>query len=85
MQKVVHLCCGYPSYLDQTDYLKADPRSYQMTAEKLDEAGFDQSEFLGNIMVMSLGEPLEKQLACHPSVPLFEKFWISTGSSGQGS
>ena len=45
VKKIVHLCCGYPSYLDQTDYLKADPMCYQMTAEKLDEAGFDQSKY----------------------------------------
>ena len=44
MKKVIHLCCGYPSYLDQTDYLKADPMSYQITAQKLDDAGFDQSK-----------------------------------------
>ncbi len=43
VQKVIHLCCGYPNYLDQTDYLKADPEAYQMTAEKLDDSGFDMS------------------------------------------
>ncbi|XP_019640808.1 PREDICTED: uncharacterized protein LOC109482519 [Branchiostoma belcheri] len=40
--KAVHACCGYPSYLDQTDYLKADRTLYDRLAVKLDNAGFDQ-------------------------------------------
>ncbi len=44
MTKVIHLCCGYPLYLDQTDYLKADPMAYHKMAEKLDESGFDRSK-----------------------------------------
>ncbi|CAH1272120.1 Hypp4774 [Branchiostoma lanceolatum] len=40
--KSVHACCGYPSYLDQTDYLKADRTLYNRLATKLDNAGFDQ-------------------------------------------
>ena len=40
--KVVHLCCGYPLYLDQKDYQKADPSAYFQLAEKLDDAGFDE-------------------------------------------
>ncbi|XP_041463418.1 5-methyltetrahydropteroyltriglutamate--homocysteine methyltransferase-like isoform X2 [Lytechinus variegatus] len=40
--KTVHLCCGYPLYLDQTDYPKADKDAYFMIADKLDQAGFDE-------------------------------------------
>ena len=34
----VHICCGYPRYLDQTDYKKADNSSYAKLATKLDES-----------------------------------------------
>ncbi|XP_064644481.1 5-methyltetrahydropteroyltriglutamate--homocysteine methyltransferase-like [Lineus longissimus] len=40
--KVIHLCCGYPNYLDQEDYLKADPLIVHILAEKLDNIGIDQ-------------------------------------------
>ncbi|XP_078686494.1 5-methyltetrahydropteroyltriglutamate--homocysteine methyltransferase-like [Branchiostoma floridae x Branchiostoma belcheri] len=40
--KVVHACCGYPLYLDQEDYLKADRSLYGRLAGKLDSAGFDR-------------------------------------------
>ena len=40
--RVVHICCGYPNYLDQTDYHKADPQSYFQLADALDAAGVDQ-------------------------------------------
>ncbi|XP_072178257.1 5-methyltetrahydropteroyltriglutamate--homocysteine methyltransferase-like [Diadema setosum] len=40
--KAVHLCCGYPLYLDQKDYQKADKDAYIKLADKLDCAGFDQ-------------------------------------------
>ncbi|XP_030850694.1 uncharacterized protein LOC115918019 [Strongylocentrotus purpuratus] len=40
--KTVHLCCGYPLYLDQTDYPKADKDAYFVVADKLDQAGFDE-------------------------------------------
>jgi len=39
---VVHICCGYPSYLDQTDYLKAEQSSYGRLAKALDAAKVDQ-------------------------------------------
>ncbi|XP_070568126.1 5-methyltetrahydropteroyltriglutamate--homocysteine methyltransferase-like isoform X2 [Ptychodera flava] len=39
--KTVHLCCGYPLHLDQTDYLKADRQVYFRLADQLDNAGFD--------------------------------------------
>ena len=34
--RVVHMCCGYPNHLDDEDYPKADPFSYQMIAEQVD-------------------------------------------------
>ena len=34
--KVVHLCCGYPEYLDQDDYKKADKSHYLNLVAKLD-------------------------------------------------
>jgi len=34
----VHICCGYPNYLDQFDYKKADNNSYDIIAEKLDNS-----------------------------------------------
>lgn len=40
--KAVHLCCGYPTYLDQDDYKKADKDGYLRLADKLDAAGFDE-------------------------------------------
>ncbi|XP_022784716.1 uncharacterized protein LOC111325214 isoform X3 [Stylophora pistillata] len=40
--KAVHLCCGYPSYLDQDDYKKADKDGYLRLADRLDAAGFDE-------------------------------------------
>jgi len=40
--RVMHMCCGYPNYLDQTDYHKADPASYFQLADALDRAEIDQ-------------------------------------------
>ena len=40
--RIVHMCCGYPDHLDDTDYKKADPDSYHRLAAAIDEAGFDQ-------------------------------------------
>ena len=42
MNRVVHICCGYPSFLDETDYDKADPQAYFDLAEALDAAPIDQ-------------------------------------------
>lgn len=39
--RVVHCCCGYPEFLDQDDYPKADPGSYLALAEALDAAAID--------------------------------------------
>ncbi len=39
---IVHMCCGYPDHLDDTDYKKADPDSYHQLAAAIDMAAFDQ-------------------------------------------
>ncbi|XP_057304905.1 5-methyltetrahydropteroyltriglutamate--homocysteine methyltransferase-like [Hydractinia symbiolongicarpus] len=39
--KIVHMCCGYPVYLDQTDYQKADQDAYMKVADALDQIGLD--------------------------------------------
>jgi len=43
VQRVVHLCCGYPRHLDQPseDVFKADPAAYFELAEALDLASVD--------------------------------------------
>ena len=40
--RIVHMCCGYPDYLDDVDYQKADPNSYHRLASAIDSAAFDQ-------------------------------------------
>ena len=42
VKKIVHICCGYPDYLDDENYKKADPESYFILSEILDQAKFDQ-------------------------------------------
>ena len=39
--RIVHICCGYPNYLDQEDYQKAELDAYGKLADKLDEVGID--------------------------------------------
>ena len=34
--RVMHMCCGYPNRLDDTDYPKADPASYLRVARAVD-------------------------------------------------
>jgi 5-methyltetrahydropteroyltriglutamate--homocysteine methyltransferase len=41
VQRVVHMCCGYPNALDVTEYLKADPKAYFQIATAMDEAAVD--------------------------------------------
>ena len=41
VHKSLHMCCGYPDKLEQTDYLKADPNSYKMIAPILDNTVID--------------------------------------------
>ena len=40
--RAVHICCGYPSKLDDEDYKKADPGAYLAMAEALDASVVDQ-------------------------------------------
>ena len=39
---ILHLCCGYPNYLDQKDYMKADKENYVTIAKLLDNSGISQ-------------------------------------------
>ena len=41
VQRIVHMCCGYPSALDVTDYPKADPQAYFRIADAMDDASID--------------------------------------------
>ncbi len=41
VNRVVHLCCGYPRELDDPDPPKADRQSYFVLADALDQAGVD--------------------------------------------
>ena len=41
VQRIVHMCCGYPSALDVTDYPKADPQAYFRIAGAMDDASID--------------------------------------------
>ncbi len=40
--RVMHMCCGYPGGLDDTEYHKADPQSYFQLAEAVDRSSVDQ-------------------------------------------
>lgn len=40
--RIVHMCCGYPEYLDDEEYKKADPHSYLRLSAAVDAADFDQ-------------------------------------------
>jgi 5-methyltetrahydropteroyltriglutamate--homocysteine methyltransferase len=39
--RTMHMCCGYPDKLDETDYVKADPEVYQGLAGALDASIID--------------------------------------------
>merc|ERR1719433_1867837 len=41
VEKAMHMCCGYPGYVDQIDYLKADIQAYRQIAPALDESSVD--------------------------------------------
>jgi len=41
VEKQMHMCCGYPGYVDQTDYFKADTQAYRKIAPKLNESSID--------------------------------------------
>ncbi|XP_033639156.1 5-methyltetrahydropteroyltriglutamate--homocysteine methyltransferase-like [Asterias rubens] len=40
--KTIHLCCGYPQYYEQENYMKAEPEGYFQIADAIDRAGFDE-------------------------------------------
>ena len=42
VQRIMHMCCGYPGHLDDHDYLKADPEVYGLLATALDASCVDQ-------------------------------------------
>ena len=39
---VVHMCCGYPNFLDETGYHKANPKSYSRLASSIDDSLIQQ-------------------------------------------
>ena len=39
---IVHLCCGYPTYLDQDGYKKADKTLYVKLSNLLENSGINQ-------------------------------------------
>ncbi len=41
VQRVVHMCCGYPDRLDRDDYPKADPAAYFQLAGAVDDSVVD--------------------------------------------
>jgi len=42
VQRIMHMCCGYPGHLDDQDYQKADPETYSQLARALDDSCVDQ-------------------------------------------
>lgn len=40
--RVMHMCCGYPGHLDDSDYLKADPECYFRLADAIDRSSVQQ-------------------------------------------
>lgn len=41
VQKQMHMCCGYPGYLDIQEFLKADQTAYRRIAPALDDSCID--------------------------------------------
>jgi len=39
--RTVHMCCGYPDHLDDTEYHKADPAAYFELADAMEKAEID--------------------------------------------
>ena len=39
--RTMHMCCGYPDMLDETDYVKADPEVYRRLARAVDASIVD--------------------------------------------
>ena len=42
VERVMHMCCGYPQKLDDKEYQKADPESYFHLAEAVDASSVNQ-------------------------------------------
>ena len=42
VNRIMHMCCGYPGHLDDRDYQKADPGTYSQLARALDDSCVDQ-------------------------------------------
>lgn len=57
----IHICCGYPTHLDEHDYKKAENNSYMILADRLDKTN--------NIKAISI-EDAHK----HNCMDLFNKF-----------
>ncbi|MDJ0608147.1 MAG: cobalamin-independent methionine synthase II family protein [Kiloniellales bacterium] len=41
VNRVMHMCCGYPNKIDQDEYPKADPQSYFDLARAVDQSAVD--------------------------------------------
>lgn len=41
VNRVVHMCCGYPDRLDHPDYPKADPEAYHQIADAIEQSSID--------------------------------------------
>jgi len=41
VERTMHMCCGYPGHVDQTDFLKADTSAYRKIAPALDVSCVD--------------------------------------------
>ena len=70
VQRIVHLCCGYPRHLDQPDedVFKADPAAYFELAEALDQAAVHA------ISIEDAHRPLDLRL-----LELFERSTVILG------
>ena len=66
----VHLCCGYPSYCDQDDYVKADKSYYITLAKLLDDIGVNQVSI----------EDAEAQNDLEQLLPHFKKMTVIFGA-----
>ena len=38
VETILHICCGYPCYLDHSDYKKADPQTYHQLAPLIEKS-----------------------------------------------
>jgi len=63
-EKVMHMCCGYPGFLDQQDYPKADPSAYFQLAEAIDSSCVDTVSI--------------EDAHCHNDLSLLDKFKQTT-------